>query len=148
MMLRASMGPGGPYGTSLPRPYRHICRSPALSVGQFRPGCQRRELANVADQPLGHNRVIDGCTVRIGCAPGRLVEPTPQSRPPQRRGERLQQRYASTHTHVVILCCSAPCSAPHGSEPLDSAKPRSRQGATASTPPNPPTDRAEERHMR
>jgi hypothetical protein len=35
----------------------------------------------------------------------------------------------------------------HGFEPLDSAKPRSRQGATASTLPDQPTDRTGERDM-
>ncbi len=43
------------------------------------------------------------------------------SRPPYRRNERLQRKWPSTHTHVLIPC-SAPCSAPHGSGPLDSAK--------------------------
>lgn len=40
----------------------------------------------------------------------------------------------SGHRRIVTLCCSAPGIAPTVVEPLDCAKPRSRQGATASTP--------------
>ena len=85
--------------------------------------------------------------VRNDRAPWPLVEPTPHSRRRCRRRGRLQQRCAETHTPVAILCCSAPCCAPSGFEPLDSAKPRSGLGATTSTLSKPPTHRAGERDM-
>lgn len=69
----------------------------------------------------GHSQAIDGCIGRSDSALWHPAGPTPRPLPPSRRIGPPRQRCASTHTHVLIPCCSALF--------------------------KPPTDRAGERHM-
>ncbi len=153
--------------------YVPLCRSPAVSVGQFRPGScggwlprassaramrgwgpwnpkairvSRRILVLVDSISPWERPCSRWASMAARCLAILLARWTKAGscdRRPQRpqrlralasgrtdtmialvcrRNECLQRQSPSTHTHVAILCCSAPFSAHHGSKPLGSQK--------------------------